>query len=395
MIALPLTYHWRNLFVRKTTTVLTVLVVTAVVGVFAWMAGFAQALDRSLSFASDSGKLIVLKRGATAEGNSAIPIEEFNRLAQLDEVARDPAGGGPLQSPEMLVQVSLPRVRDGGATHANVAVRGVTEAALKVHRNVRPAGPFLSTGGLDVVVGQKASEQFAGLRVGDVVKLGFGGQRVFRVVGCFSADGGPMESEIWAYLPALMNAYNRSMYSSVSLRLRDGVDPARVVEKIEGPAIQLAARTERDYWQEQSRFIRVYLMITRILVGIMSLAAVFSIANTMFSSVAGRTRELAMLRTIGFPRYEILLSVVIESLFLAVLGGLLGCAGCAAWLWLAGGAKDMFGASTFTVLAFDIRLTPWIVLYALALVGGVAVVGALTPALRASRLDVVTALREA
>lgn len=394
-MALPVSYSWRNLLVRKTTTLLTVLVVAAVVGVFAWMSGFAGSLDRSLAFASDTGKLIVMKRGATAESNSAIPIDEYARLSQLDEVARDPQSGDLLQSPEMLVQVSLPRLRDGGKTNANVAVRGVTEAALKVHLGVRLDGPMFSTSEPQVIVGRKAAEQFGGLRVGDVINLGYGGNRGYRVVGTFSANGGPMESEVWGYLTSLLNSYNRSMYSSCSLRLKEGADPEAVIDKIEGPSIQLTARTEKDYWDEQAGLIRVYLMITRILVAIMSGAAVFSIANTMYASVAGRTRELAMLRTIGFPRRDILFGVVGEAVLLAAAGGALGCAACVAWLELAGNTKDMFGRTTFTTMAFEIRLTPWIVAWSMGLVCIVAVVGALFPAVRASRVNVMQALREA
>jgi len=395
-MGLPLSYHWGNLLVRKTTTLLTIGVVAAVVGVFAWMTGFASSMNRSLSFASDTGKLIVMKSGATAESNSAIPIDEYNRLSQLDEVARDPKDQQRLASPEALTQVQLPRTADQGLTRANVAVRGVTEMAFRVHRNVRMVeGRMFATGEPEIVVGRKAADQFAGLRLGDNVELGYAGNRAYRVVGYFSADGGPMESELWGYLPSLLNSYQRTMYSSCALRLRDGVDPAAVIERIRGPAIQLTAQTERDYWLSQSTLIQIYLTIVSVLVGIMSLAAVFSIANTMFASVAGRSRELAMLRTIGFPRSQILRSVVWEAVLLSLLGGVLGCVGCMAWLRLAGDTKDMFGANTFTSMAFNIILTPWIVAGSLLLVVFVAVIGAMLPALRASRIDVVTALREA
>lgn len=395
-VGLPISYSFGNLLVRKTTTLLTILVVAAVVGVFAWMVGFNESLNESLSFASDRAKLIVLKRGATAEGNSAIPIDEYKNLSQLDDVARDSETKTRLESPELLTQVQLPRRSDAAATKANVAVRGVTDIAFKVHRNVRlTEGRVFSTAEPEVIVGRKASMQFGGIAPGDSIELGYGGNRSYRVVGVFIADGGPMESEIWGYLPSLQNAYQRTQYSSVSLRLADEAAAKTVIARVEGPAIQLAAKTEADYWQEQSRLINVYLMITQTLVGIMSLAAVFSIANTMFSSVAGRSRELAMLRTIGFPRWAIIRSIIWEAVFLSLLGGAVGCIGCWVWLRFVGATKDMFGASTFTTLAFEIRLTPWIIGLSMALVCVVAVIGAVTPALRASRIDVVTALREA
>lgn len=394
-MALPFSYHWRNLLVRKTTTGLTVLVVAAVVGTLSWLLGFGAALNESLVSASDPRKIVVLRRGSTSETASAIPIEDFNKLSQLTDVERDPSTGEALISPETLVQVALPRLRDQGTTSANVAVRGVTDKAFQVHRSVKLLGPCFSTGEQEVIVGLKAAEQFAGLREGDVVYLGFGNDRGYKVVGFFSADGGPLESEIWGYLPSLLSAYNRRMYSAAHLRLRDGADSQRTLEQIEGPAIQLTALTDPAYWQSQAGLIRVYMGIVGGLVAVMALAAVFSIANTMFSAVAGRVREIAMLRTIGFAPAHILFGFVIEAVLLALLGGILGCLACAGWLALIGRTKDMYGSTNFTTLAFDIRLTPVIVAVALAVVAVVGAAGALFPAWRASRVEVVTALREA
>ena len=393
-MALPVVYHWRNLFVRKTTTLLTVLVLAAVVGVFTWMLGFSDSLTRSLSTASDPKKIVILTRGATSESNSALAVEEYGKLNQLTEIARDPKSNQLLLSPEMMVQVSLPRVRDGGKTWGNVALRGVTETAFAVHRNVKPTGRLLAAGSREVLVGLAAAQQFAGLKEGESIELGYRSDRAYTIVGYFSADGGPMESEIWGYLPSLMNAYNRSMYSSASLRLMDRADPEQVIAKIQGPAIQLEAQTEGQYWRRQSRNVNNYLLITRLLVGVMSLAAVFSIANTMFAMVAGRTREIAMLRTMGYSGRHILTGFVLEAVLLSLMGGIVGCAACMGWLWLVGHTKDMFGATSFTTLAFEIHLTPYTVLWALASVTVVGATGALIPAIRAAGVEVIGALRE-
>ncbi|MCK6484466.1 MAG: ABC transporter permease [Phycisphaerae bacterium] len=394
-MALPLKYHWRHLLSRRTSTLLTVLVVSAVVGVFTWMVGFALALRGSLAVADDDHKLIVIKRGATAESNSAIIPEDESRLVALSDVATDAATGERLISPEMLTQVSLPRLRDAGRTSANVAVRGVTPMAFKVHRKVRLVrGALFDLGEPQIIVGAAAAKQFAGLEIGSTVQLGSSGNRPYRVVGIFSADGGPMESEIWGYLESLKNAYGRSMYSSVNLRLRDGVDPQNVIDEVEGPAIQLSAWTEPAYWSQQSGLIKAYLMLAGSLIAVMSLAAIFAIANTMFSSVAGRTREIAMLRTIGFSGRQVLAGFVIESVLLALIGGILGCAGAMAWLNLVGNRKDMFGMSTFTTMAFEINPSPLMWGCSLVMVLAVGALGALWPARRAAALDVITALRQ-
>ncbi len=394
-MALPLTYHWRSLFVRKTTTLLTVLVVAAVVGVLTWMMGFAAALKTSLSMASDDHKIIVLRNGATSESNSALPVDQFNKLEQLSDVLRDTVTGAALISPEMMVQVSLPRLNDPRKSTANVAVRGVTEKAFQVHRNVKVLGRQFSTGAPEVIVGKSAAKQFGGLEIGQTLRLGYSGDRNYTIVGHFSADGGPMESEIWGYLPSLMNSYNRTMYSSAQLRLRDTADPKAAIAIIHGPSIEMAASTEREYWQQQAGNVRMFLGVINLLVVVMCLAAVFSIANTMFSMVAGRTREIAMLRTIGYTGAGILTGFVIEAVLLAVLGGVLGCLGCAGWLSLVGSTKDMFGSSSFTTMAFEIRLTPAIALWALLSVAVIGAVGAIFPAWRAKRLHIVSALRQA
>ncbi len=394
-MALPLAYHWRNLLARRTTTFLTVLVVASVVATFAWMFSFTLALRRTLSVAGDPEKMVVLRRGSTSEAQSAVTVTEFNRLSQIAEMARG-EGNQPLLSPEILVQVRLPRRRDNGESTANLAVRGVLPVALQVHANVQLCeGRFFSEGAPEVIIGATAARQFLGLEVGSEVELGFAGDRSYRVVGHFTADGGPLESEIWGYLPSLLNTYNRTQYSSATLRLRPGTNAAAVAAQIEGPTIQLAGLTESEYWSSQSRIVNMYLMVAAGLVVVMFIAAVFSVAITMFSAVAGRTREIGMLRTLGFSRAAILGGFVIEAVLLSLLGAVLGCAACGAWLGVVGGEKDVYGASTFTTLAFDIHLTGWTVLGSLACVVLLAVVGALAPAWRASRVEIITVLRQA
>lgn len=394
-MALPLVYNWRNLFVRKTTTVLTCLIIGMVVAVFAWLLGFVWALKQSLSFANDRAKIIALKQGATSETNSSIPPEDYNKLSQLQGLATSPTGE-PLMSPEMVVQVSLPRLGDQGKTFANVAVRGVTDTAFLVHTKVDVrGGRRFGQGQFEVIAGIQAAKQFGGLQIGDTLNLGYGSNREFKVVGHFSANGAPVESEIWGPETVLLSTYRRSNHSSVALRLRDADDAVRALADIEGPAIEMTAKTEPDYWSSQTENITTYMKIVGSLVGIMAIAAIFAIANTMYAAVAGRTREIAMLRTIGFTGTQVLISLVYEAIFISLMGGALGLAACAAYLAIAGGTKDMFGANTFTTMGFEIKLTMPIVALGLVMVGFVGAVGAFFPAYRASRLQVIRAIREA
>jgi len=391
-MALPLNYHYRNLFVRKTTTALTILVIAAVVATFAWLLAFWVALEASLTVASDPQKLIILRRGTVAETNSMIVPEEFNRLVQVESVAVDATTGERLVSPEMYWQTNLTRARDPDGSLVNVALRGVTEMAFKVHRNVKLLGDSFSSGEPEVIAGRRAAQQFHGLKVGETIQLGKGENRDFRVAGHFTAEGGPFESEIWMYLPAMQSAYDRSGYSSASLRLRDGADPNAVIAQIAGPAIQLNALREAEYWSGPAMGARGYQIVCTFLVIIMTGAAVFAIANTMYAMVAGRTREIAMLRTIGYRPRHILTGFVLEAVLVALAGGVLGCLACYAWLSLAGNTKDFIG-SAFTALAFEIHLTPLVVAIALGSVAVIGAIGAFFPALRAARIEVLSALR--
>ncbi|MBL8878168.1 MAG: ABC transporter permease [Phycisphaerales bacterium] len=393
-MALPLKYHTRYLLVHRATTLLTVLVVAVVVGTFTWMSGFAAALGETLSVAGDPQKMVVVRRGSESEFNSALSMEDFNRLRQLEEIARDPETGEQLLSGEMLVQLQLPRRSDGGKTLANVAVRGLREVGAKVHRDVKIAGRFPGAGQREVIVGAAAARQFVGLEVGKSIALGYGGDRAFQIVGIFTAEGGPLESEIWGNVDTLMNAYNRNGYSSANLLFSTSVDAKALAARLEGPQIQLSGFTESEYWQKQAANIRVYLGFAYALVAFMFAAAVFAIANTMYATVAGRTREIAMLRTIGFRPPHILAGFLLESVLLCLLGGILGCLLCQAWLSMGGAMKDMYGATTFSTLAFVIRLTPMTVLFALLSVCIIGVLGAIFPARRAARIEVVTALRQ-
>jgi putative ABC transport system permease protein len=371
-------------------------VIAIVIGTFAWLLGFVSALRTTLSMASDNHKLIVIQRGALSEFNSAFPPDDFNKLSQLADVQPDPSGQGVLISPEVVLQVSLPRLNDPKKSLANVCVRGVLpEKAAKVHTTVKLIeGRDFSVGAPEVIVGEKAGGQFGGLNIGDSVKLGFAGNRDYAVVGRFSAGGGPMDSEIWGYLPSLQSAYGRTVYSSAAVRLRPEANPEDALAQIRGPAIQLSGQTETEYWQTQAANVRLYQNMCYALVAMMGIAAIFAIANTMFSMVAGRTREIAMLKTIGYGRGSILAGFVIEAVLLSLLGGALGCLGCLAYLRAYGNTKDMFGASTFTSLAFEINLSPMLIAIALIAVALVGAVGALFPAWRAATTHAIGALRQ-
>lgn len=388
---LPFTYNWRNLLVRKLSTTLTLVIVAVVVFVLAVLLAFALGIRDSLTASGSSRNLLILKPGATAESTSIILPHEASRVVQAPNIASDSAGNM-LVSQEICVQTSILR-RGPEGNLANVAVRGVDGEAFLIHDDVKIVeGRRFDSGAMEVIVGKAARQRYQDLEVGGELSLGRLGTRTFKVVGIFEAGGGALESEIWAQRSIIADAYQRQVVSSIVVRLNDEQHAAEAIAYINGPAVNLKATTETEYYEKLAKTTRQIVGLTTVLIGIMAVGAIFAVANTMYSAVDGRRREIAMLRTIGFSRFAIILSFILESLLIC----LLACAlGLAATTLLSGMRQDYMSDRTYTVLAFDLRVTSDIVISALTVAVFVGVVGALAPAIRASRTRIIDALRKA
>jgi putative ABC transport system permease protein len=393
-MTIPLYYNWRNLLARPLSMLLTLSVVAVIISVLCILLSFAEGIRESLIATGSSSNIIVLKPGATAESTSIILPEETARLVQTPGVARD-ASGNILMSMEVCVQTDIPRRGQDGAS-ANVALRGVDDVAFAVHPEVRIIeGRAFQQGALEVIAGSAARTRFAGLDLGSEVLLGRHGQRHYRVVGIFEAKGGAFESEVWAPRTMLCDSYQRRLASSVCLRLSDTATAPAATEYINGPTVHLDGKPETKYYDDLASKTREIVVLTTILVVIMAIGAVFAVANTMYSSVDGRRREIAMLRAIGFRRTAVILALVSESLLLSCIAWALGLGICLLVVPILGQRQDFLSDQTWTVLAYELRLTPTIVLLAFVLAILVGAVGALAPAMRAARLDILEALRKA
>jgi putative ABC transport system permease protein len=396
-MVLPLYYNWRNLLARRLSTALTFVVVGVVVFVLALLLSFAAGIRASLAASGSPANVLVLKPGATAESMSILLPDELSSLAQTPGLARldaerdGAAAGTLLLSPEVCVQTTLPRL---GSTDgvANVAVRGVDGVAFSVHPEIRLVeGRRFEQGSLEAIVGRAARDRFGHLDIGETFALGRKGDRPYKVVGVFDAAGGALESEIWTPRTMLEDSYQRRFVSSVCLRLNDPAAAAAAIAYVNGSAVRLAGRTETKYYEELASKTREIVAITTILIAIMAIGAVFAVANTMYAAVDGRRREIAMLRTIGFGRAAIILAFVLESLLICTPACLVGLAGSLAFN---GAGQDFLSDATWTVLAYKLRLTPDIVGVALTMSILVGVCGALAPAVRASRTNVLQAMRK-
>ena len=389
-MALPLYYNWRNLLVRRLSTTLTFVVVGVVVFVLALLLSFAAGIRASLVASGSPENVLVLTPGSTSESTSIIRPSELAPLVQTPGVAQDERGR-PLLSPELCVQTTLRRPGSGGG-QANVAVRGVDDTAFAVHPEVRivEGRPF-QQGALEAIVGKAARDRYLGLQVGDRLTLGRRGEREFAIVGVFETAGGALESEIWTPRTMLEDAFQRRFLSSVCLRLADPATAPQAIAFINGPAIGLAAQPETHYYTKLAAKTREIVVLTTLLITIMAIGAAFAVANTMYSAVDSRRREIAMLRTLGFGGGSILLAFVVESLLIC----LAACgAGLAATALFNGSRQDYLSDTTWTVLAYELRLTPQIVAASLATALLVGLAGALAPATRAARLNILEAVRK-
>jgi len=276
---------------------------------------------------------------------------------------------------------------------ANVAVRGVDPVVFAVHDNVRLVeGRVPEPGAMEAMAGRASRDRYAQMDVGSELPLGRAGHRNYRVVGVFEAGGGALESEIWAPRTLIEDTYNRRFASSVVFRLAEGASADDAIRYLASPSVQLDAKLETDYYEELSSKTREIVALTTILVGIMAIGAIFAVANTMYAAVDGRRREIAMLRTIGFARHSILIAFVVESLLICVTAC---AAGLAVSVVVNGSRQDFLSDTTWTVLAYELRITPRIAAAALLVATLVGVIGALVPAVRAARIRVIEALRKA
>ncbi|MCK6484653.1 MAG: ABC transporter permease [Phycisphaerae bacterium] len=390
-MALPLRYNWRNIFARRFSTVLTFGVVAVVVAVLVILLSFSEGIRISLTATGSPRNIVVIKPGATAESTSILFNDELALLEQTPGLHRDMSGRAWI-SRERCLQTSIPRV-DVADRPANVAIRAIDEIAFDLHEEVRLIeGRRFARGSEEVIVGKAARDRYAGLNIGDEVALGRLANRRFRVVGIFEARGSALESEIWADYTAMSSAYEAHFYSSAMLRLSDPAVAEAAIAHIRGPAVELEAKTETQYYKDLSQQADQIAALTIVLVSIMAFGAVFAVANTLYAAVDARRREIAMLRTIGFSRGSVIGAFVIESLMIC---GAACAVGLAVSLVFDGARQDYLSDTTWTVLAYELKVTPRIVAIGLMLAMCVGVIGAVAPAWRASRVGIIEALRKA
>ena len=382
-------FNLRTLPQRVGSSATAMFGIAGVVAVMVGVLSIAQGILRTMEQSADPKNVVVLRTGSNSEMMSVLIGDEVRWIAEAPGVARD--ANGALASPELYVIIDRPK-KDSG-TDANVPLRGVTRPALSVHKDFGIVeGRMFEWGLNEVVVGVGARREFQGLEIGSTIEVK---REQWPVVGVFEADGGVAEAEIWVDAAVLQPAYQRgNSYQSVYATLESADDfPAFKDALTADPRLNVKPMREVDYFAEQSSTL--YTLITTLgtlIAVIMGFGAIFGALNTMYTAVAARSREIATLRALGFHSGPVVISVLLESLLLALAGGALGAA--LAWWAFDGFSASTLNWSSFSQLtfAFDVSLPLLVqgVVFALA----IGFFGGLFPALRAARQPIANALRE-
>ena len=379
----------RNLPQRVGSSVVAVIGVAAVVLVFAAVLSMAKGFERTMISAGSDDTAIIMRSGSTSELNSGLSNEQTLIVGEAPGVLKD--GDAAVMSAELYVVVDVKKKSTNA--DANVPFRGIQAGAFDVRKDVTLAdGRMFEPGKNEIVVGRAAQQEFIGLDTGSTIRFG---QTDWAVVGTFDAGGSVSESELWTDVRVLQNAYRRgNSFQSVRVKLLSEDSIQELATALdEDPRIDPDVMTEKEYYSGQaeglSRFIK---LIGYPLTILMSIGAVFGALNSMYSSVSVRGKEIATLRALGFGPFPILVSTIVESTLLAVVGGLIG--GGIAFLAFNGFQVSTLNGPSFSQVVFDFAVTPDLLidgLYAALIIG---VLGGFFPAIRAARLPVAQALRE-
>ena len=360
-------------------------VVIVFVSVLSIAAGFTAAMQGSGS----SSRALVMRSGADSEMTSGLSGADVDVIKQAPGLRRD--GQNAVASAELFVIIDLPKISTN--TPANVPMRGVDRTVLTVRDEATIVeGRMFEFGTNEIVVGRGANVQFAGLTVGNELKSG---QNVWKVVGVFEADGSVHETEIWCDARVLQGAYRRgNSYQTLLARL-DSADSFDTFRDwlTSNPQVNVQVRRETEYYAAQSRALSGLIQGVGFgIAALMGIGAVFGAILTMYTAVSTRSREIATLRALGFNTTSVVVSVLVESLALAALGGALG--GVAAYLAFNGYQTSTMNFQTFSQVAFAFQVTPQLLVMGLVYALMMGFVGGIFPAIRAARLPIPTALRE-
>jgi putative ABC transport system permease protein len=374
---------------RKGSSLAAAFGIAGVVAVLVGVLSIAKGFEQTMRSSGSPDTAIVMRSGSSSEMMSVLAGPDTRIIADTAGIAR--TDQGPLASAELFVVIDLPKRSTG--TSANVPMRGVEPAAFEIRKDFQLiAGRRFEWGRNEIMVGQGAATEFAGLDLGRTILIG---KNQWSVVGIFSAGGGVAESELWTDAAVLQPAYQRgNSFQTVHARLSSADAFLQLKDDLTSdPRLDVKVMRQDEYYAEESeQLVGIITSLGLIIATLMAIGATFGALNTMYTAVSARTREIATLRAIGFKAAPVVTSVLIESLCLAMAGGLIGSG--AAYLAFDGLQTATMNWSSFSQVAFAFAVTPALLLMGTIYASVIGLIGGLFPAIRAACMPVADALRE-
>ncbi|MGA3372340.1 MAG: ABC transporter permease [Terracidiphilus sp.] len=388
--SVPISYNFRSIRARWSSTIVAILGIAGTVGVFVAMLSLARGFRATLVASGSPDDALVMRAGSTSEMTGGITLDSVRLVQDKPGVARD-ASGQPLVTQEVVGVVPIPLISTG--TDANVEARGVSSNVLQIRKFVKIVQGRMFHSGLDeLVVGKNASKTYEGLTVGNTVNFG-GGQ--WRVVGVFDAGGSSFDSEVWCDARILNEVLKRpdNIFQSATVHLTSPAAFDTFKDSITSdPQLNLEVEREVDYYAKQSSAMtQLITVLGGLVAAIMAIGAVFGALNTMYSAVAERGREIATMRALGFSSWNIILSFLFEALLISFIAGVIGCV---VVLPLNGMTTQTMNFSTFSNIAFAFKITFNLLVMGVIFALAMGVLGGLLPAVRAALRPVAVSLRE-
>jgi len=387
--SVPISYNFRSIRQRWTSTIVAVLGIAGTVGVFVAMLSLARGFKATLVASGSPDNALIMRAGSPSEMMGGVTLESIKVIQDAPGIAR--GANGPLVTQEVVGVMPIPLISTG--TDANVQIRGVSPNVLEIRKFVKiNQGRMFNPGVSELIVGKNASKTYSGLTVGNKIDMA-GGH--WEVVGVFDAGGSSFDSEIWCDSHVLNDILKRpsNIFQSVTVHLasRDSFNTLKD-SLTSDPRLNVDVTREVDYYAKQSTTMtKMITWLGGIVAAIMAVGAIFGALNTMYSAVSERGREIATMRALGFTTWNVILSFLFEALLISVVGGVIGCL---VVLPLNGLTTNTMNFQTFSSLAFAFKITFGLLALGILFALVMGVLGGLLPAIRAAVRPVAVALRE-
>ena len=378
----------RTILQRSGASIVIIIGIAGSVAVMVSLLAMAEGLSKTIASTGLVDRALIFREGSNSEMSSGIAMTDLAIIENTQGIKK--SEDGPMIAAEIFTIIDLKK--KGAVDTSNLPLRGVQEMSFKIRPELKIIeGENFFPGRGEVIVGKGAANEYEGLELGNKIKIR---DSEWTVVGIFSTGGDVHESEIWADLAVTQGAFRRGASASIAIvQMEENASITDLGATLElDPRLDLKVQGEVDFYEEQSSGASSLIQAFGYTVAvIMAIGAVFAALNTMYSAVSTRLVEIGTLRAVGFHGSSVLFALMIESMFLALLGGLLGAG--LSYLIFIGYTVSTLASVSFTQTAFDFAVTGEIIGQGLILALIVGFLGGLLPARRAATQDITEALR--